>query len=151
MRDPDYELPAADTFAQQLKNRFQSVIPSRRQESESISETLSTIDVIEGTNSELGTEPVDIYESYTVSAIAAVKNNVILMSKIRNNGIPWYGFQVELMNALPNVIDESERRSMAYSIVPRAMNEIFGDGNWETEKRDKVTGSGTTTWLVIRG
>lgn len=151
VRDPDYELPAADTFAQQLKNRFQSVIPSRRQESESISETLSTIDVIEGTNSELGTEPVDIYESYTVSAIAAVKNNVILMSKIRNNGIPWYGFQVELMNALPNVIDESERRSMAYSIVPRAMNEIFGDGNWETEKRDKVTGSGTTTWLVIRG
>jgi len=48
------------------------------------------------------------------------------------------------------VIDEEERKQIAYTIVPRTMDEIFGEGNWDTEKRPKKSGTGTTTWIIIK-
>ena len=79
-----------------------------------------------------------------------LRNNVLLIEGIQQNGKPWYGIQIEVMNALPDVIDEEERRQIAYNIVPQAMNEIFGDGNWDTEKRPKKSGAGTTSWIIIK-
>jgi len=58
------------------------------------------------------------------------------------------GVQSVLMDSLPTVIDTRERKEMAYRMVTRAMNEVFGEGNWASEKREKKSGPGQTTWLV---
>lgn len=55
-----------------------------------------------------------------------------------------------LENALPDIIDERDRNKIAYNNVRRALNEVFGEGNWDTEKRLKRDESGSTTWVVIK-
>jgi hypothetical protein len=55
-----------------------------------------------------------------------------------------------LENALPEIIDERDRNKIAYNNVRHALNEVFGDGNWDTEKKAKRDGSGTTTWVIIK-
>ena len=150
-RDPSYELPAGSTFAQELKSKFSKSIVVEQSQEVSITEGDENIDISEELESEEGEgEPIDIYEANISSAINSLRNNVLLIEGIQQNGKPWYGIQIELMNALPDVIDEEERRQIAYNIVPRAMNEIFGDERWDTEKRPKKSGSGTTSWIVLK-
>lgn len=150
-RDSKYELPAATTFAFRLKERFSSTISVKPQTDQATQKIEEVIILTEDIESEEGEgEPLDVYEEYVSSAISSLRNNVLLINKIRQHGFPWYGVQVELMNALPNVIDEHERRQIAFNNMPRAMNEIFGENNWDTEKREKKTGPGMTTWVFIK-
>ena len=72
------------------------------------------------------------------------------MRKIRPNGKPWYGIIVALMDALPAVIDENERKQIAHNNVPRTMDEIFGPNQWTKEKRPKKSGPGLTVWIVLK-
>jgi len=62
-------------------------------------------------------------------------------------GKPWKGVQVQLAELLPDVL--GRREDFAYSIVPRAINELFGEGNWYTERRPAKSGSGYTTWINL--
>ena len=58
--------------------------------------------------------------------------------------------QEVLSNHLPQILDEQEKQKIAYSIVPRAMDEVFGYEQWDREKRPSKSGPGTTTWLVLK-
>jgi hypothetical protein len=61
------------------------------------------------------------------------------------------GVQTELLNALPTVLDEQERQKLSYRLVPRAMNELFGEEAWTRERRpSKSKAGGYTTWLVTQ-
>jgi hypothetical protein len=73
----------------------------------------------------------------------------MLITELKQKGKPWMGVKVPLMNALPDVIDSHEREEIAQKLVSRAMNEIFGEKGWKTEKREKKSGSGLTTWIVV--
>ena len=47
----------------------------------------------------------------------------------------------------------SDRDQIAYGLVPKAMNAVFGEQTvaWGTEKRPAKSGTGFTTWIVIKG
>jgi hypothetical protein len=55
-----------------------------------------------------------------------------------------------LEKALPPVIDPAERRQMAYSLVPQALDDIIGKDKWATEKRPKKQGSGLVTYVILK-
>ncbi len=151
-RDPQYNLPAVKTFAQELRATFKAaakanrVIKTEHQEDESIniSEDKKVSD------NEKIDEPDDIYEIYLISAIETFKNDLTTIQRIKQKGLPWMGILKVLENALPDIIDERDRNKIAYNNVRRALNEVFGEGNWDTEKRLKRDESGSTTWVVIK-
>lgn len=151
-QDPKYERSAAAAFAQDLKKRFKATAIVKPQPKATSHEYGGEPTPTEDTGSEEGDgEPVDRYEEYVSSAISSLNNNVHLVEKIRRTGSPWFGVQVELSNALPDYIDEKERKQIAYNILPRAMNEIFGEGKWDTERRPKVGDpSKLTTWVIVK-
>jgi len=148
--DPKYERPVAATFAQELKKRFKASIVEKPQPRPTQILGAEATTAEEPVSEEEEGEPIDRYEEYISSAISSLNNNIFFIERIRQNGSAWWGIQVELINALPDFIDKNERKQMAYNILPRAMNEIFGEGKWGTEKRSKATDpTKTTTWVVI--
>ena len=54
--------------------------------------------------------------------------------------------EVRIFEILPNLFADCD--SVAYSIVPRAMNTVFGEGGRNTDCRPNRSGNGTTTWIV---
>ena len=70
------------------------------------------------------------------------------VEKVRR-GMPWRGVQERLKQALPDVL--SDRDNIAYGLVPKAMDALFGhqETAWRTEKRPAKSGTGYTTWIVI--
>jgi hypothetical protein len=77
-------------------------------------------------------EPVaDAKQTMESQAIAAVRANTKTMTWLTSeDGMPWYGFQLALMEGLPEI---DNRKQFAFDLVPRALSEIFGDAQaWET-------------------
>ncbi|NJD04089.1 MAG: DUF87 domain-containing protein [Ruminiclostridium sp.] len=151
-RDPQYNLPAAKTFAHELRTIFKAAAKascSIKLPDQSKKEVSSTKE-LEPLSSEKVEEPQDVFETYIVSAIETFMNDITRMERVRQNGLPWMDILKVIENALPDVIDQQERNRVAYGIVPRALNEVFGEGNWDTDKRPKRDGSGMTTWVVIK-
>lgn len=72
-----------------------------------------------------------------------------LQNKLRNYGVPWRGVQERLKEELPEHL--FNRAGVAYKLVPKAMDAVFGQQNtaWKTEKRSSKSGKGFTTWIVI--
>jgi hypothetical protein len=83
------------------------------------------------------------------TAIEAVSNDKHFINKLQKYGVPWRGIQEALNRALPEHL--SARSNIAYKLVPKAMNTIFGKQNtaWKTEKRPSKSGNGETTWVVL--
>jgi len=87
--------------------------------------------------------------SFETAAIDSLKSDTELIQKIRQNGMPWRGVQERLKIEIPE--DISNRDNVAYGLVPKAMNIIFGrqEIGWKTEKRHSKSSDGYTTWIVI--
>lgn len=62
---------------------------------------------------------------------------------------PWMAVQSELETSLPpDAVADPNR--WAYQLVPAALDEVFGEGKWTTEKKPrKHDPSKTTTWIVV--
>ncbi|PYY10990.1 MAG: ATPase [Acidobacteria bacterium] len=151
--DTEYKLPALNTFAEILRKEFAEAVTAA---GPAIKEAVAA--ATGGNSAETVTavaetpdEPVDVFERYASAAIENVRRRNDLLDRIRRNGMPWKGVQMELFGALPKVLDEQERDKLAYRLVPRAMNELFGNERWETERRpSKSKGGGLTTWIVVK-
>lgn len=91
------------------------------------------------------------FDSIEARAASVLLEDQSLLSRLEISGVPWIGVQECLKDALPR--DLRNRNNVAYSLVPRVMNAAFGPQNkaWETEKRPAKSGSGETTWIVLRG
>ena len=87
--------------------------------------------------------------SEEVAAIEEFGSDQQLLYKLQNYGVPWRGVQERLKEAFPENIED--RNNIAYKLVPKAMDTIFGKQNtvWKTEKRPSKSGKGDTTWIVI--
>ncbi len=142
LRDPGYSRPAGETYAQELKERFRKVTVQVQQPPPREADEREEFPEGEG--------PIDLLEGYIASAIATLKNDVSLYDEIRRRGKPWYGIQLRLAEALPDVIDEGERKDIAFRNMFRALDEILGQGMWQREKRPKKSGPGTTTWVLLK-
>lgn len=84
-----------------------------------------------------------------VAAIKAFGSDPQFLEKLQSYGVPWRGVQERLKEELPE--DLVGRDNIAYKLVPKALNAVFGQQNiaWETEKRPSKSGNGFTTWIVI--
>jgi hypothetical protein len=94
-------------------------------------------------------EKQHLLESYESSAIKAFQSDQKILGNLRQYGVPWRGVQERLKEELPDRL--SNRDEIAYNLVPKAMDVIFGrqDKEWKTEKRPSKSDSGYTTWIVI--
>ncbi len=149
-RDPRYSLGEADTAARKLRRRFEGAI----QESQRTvaADAGAAIPGEERETMPVGADieadqPHDVFETYVRSAIQKLKADGQTIKRLKAQGMPWKGVQVQIAEMLPDVIND--RDNVAYSIVPRAMNTIFGEDGWNTERRLSRSGNGTTTWIVV--
>lgn len=87
--------------------------------------------------------------SYEDAAIKAFRSDSQFLDQLRRFGKPWRGVQERLKEELPDLL--SDRDKIAYGLVPKAMNAVFGQQEtaWKTEKRPAKSGSGYTTWIVV--
>lgn len=91
----------------------------------------------------------DSPNSYQSIAITAIQSDQKFLNKLRHYGIPWRGVQERIKEELP--VNLTNRDKIAYGLVPKIMEEIFGQQNigWMTEKRPSKSGNNLTTWIVI--
>ena len=153
-QDPTYSRPAVPTAADELRQRFESALASaqgtiRPDNSPSSKSTRLTPQA----PNEVDTpdEAQDALGSYEDAAMRAFENDSTFLARLRSSGVPWRGVQEQLKKAIPEVL--SDRSDLAYNLVPRVMDKVFGQQNtgWHTEKRPAKSGGGSTTWIVIGG
>ena len=160
-RDPEYKMPRANTFAEQLRARFSAAVATAVEKSSSKPVTTDheeggasggeqTIPTTHSPGSAGVDSPMDVMETYAKAAIAKVAADNDFMGKLRaTNGHPWMGVVKALEEALPDVIED--RNQAAYDLVVRFLNEVIGPQNmaWSSERRPKKSGNGTTVWVVV--
>ena len=86
---------------------------------------------------------------YEETAIKAFGSDRQFLNRLRQYGVPWRGVQERLKEELPEHL--LDRDQIAYKLVPKAMDIVFGQQKsaWKTEKRPAKSGRGYTTWIVI--
>jgi uncharacterized protein len=140
-RDPEYNLPAGKTYAKELLKKFKvSAIKTQVLQTQINSEEIPIT----------GEVKEDRLNEYISTAIEKFQKNVELIERIKHKGVPWRGVVESLENILPDFIDERERNKIAYNTVRLALDTVFGEGKWENEKRPSSSGSGMTTWVVMK-
>jgi hypothetical protein len=143
--DQGYSREAVETPALNIRTRFAEQL---RVAQAALPVTQTDPPVADDGTSPVADEPVDARAAYAASAIATLKTNQKLLEDIRSRGVTWRAVVAALEEALPDVLEG--RNDFAYKLVPAALDEIFGPQNtgWRTERRQKVSGSGQTTWVV---
>jgi hypothetical protein len=166
IRDPEYKMPRAKTFAEELKSKFTKALSESRAAVPTDTPITTAVPVASVSSGLFGGDeketvsagddqpveaPVDVRETHSRAAIAKVASDTAFIDRIRKHGIPWMGIIVELQNALPDVI--ADRNELAYKLVPRFLTEKFGerDKAWETKRQAKRDGSGgTALWVYVK-
>jgi hypothetical protein len=128
MRDPNNTARAANTFAKVLRSEV--VAPNRPSRRQPSGPSASSADALFGDAED---SVVDAKATMESRAIAAIRADANLMRKLESaDGMPWFGVQKALMDALPEHIDD--RQQLAYHLVRRALSDIFNgpqDRVWE--------------------
>ena len=85
---------------------------------------------------------------YEIAAIEALRSDQEFIERLRRFGVPWRGVQERLKEEFPHLIPDRDK--MAYALVPKALDSVFGpqEKGWTTEKRPSKSGKGNTTWIV---
>lgn len=78
---------------------------------------------------------IDVLESFDSQAIEALRHNDEFNQKVRHQGIAWGRIGYLLKDALPDTLENRERR--AFDIVWKALNEILGHNSWHKFKNEK--------------
>jgi len=128
--DPQYNKPAAGTFAKHLREKFDSLLNVAPTPASGAAAPMAAT----GVPQEAGEDAVDALDLVEQKAIEALKNNADLLAKIKSAaGVPWMAVQSFLSEHLPEDFDGKD--DIAYRLVPKALNKIFGDSSWKREKR----------------
>jgi hypothetical protein len=130
--DPSYRRAAVQTYAQILKEKFQSVLEERLEHS---GETFATGETEIANDDNDGAESVDALAVYKNEAIEALRNNSELIEQLRTWGKPWGAIGGFLERELPETLED--RHDIAFNLVREVCERIFGAENegWHTFKR----------------
>jgi hypothetical protein len=149
--DPGYSLPAAPTSAAKLKQRFAKLV------SEEANVVHVHIDDTVGGEADEATESgredpgavVDVMATYTARAIERVRGDAKVINQVKSTrGSTWMNVQKALEQSLPEEV--TGRADIAYGLVARFMNEVFGMGQWHVDRRPGVADpTKRTAWLVL--
>ncbi|HLK60723.1 MAG TPA: hypothetical protein VKU00_29440, partial [Chthonomonadaceae bacterium] len=132
--DPHYDLPAVETFAHALQERFARTLETARQHSETqapIGQVVLHAHPLPVQSAENG-DGVDAFALYKQQAIQALQANTKAMEQLKAQGILWSRIMFILRDALPSTLDE--RDDVAYQLVREALNHTLGEQSWETFK-----------------
>jgi len=126
---PNYSGPAVETYASKLRDRFK--VASNNEEvpgSQSDKEADRPI---------VSQDGVDPFRQYQNQAIEALRHNEEFLKDMNKNGVPWGRIIGLLKEALPLTLNDRDRDSIAYNLVPKALDEVLGDREkaWTTERR----------------
>ncbi len=102
----------------------------------------------EARDSEAEVQEPRVLVSYEVAAIEAFRSDQEFLERLRRYGVPWRGVQERLKEEFPDLL--TDRDNIAYSLVPKALDAVFGpqETGWTTERRTSKSGGGYTTWIV---
>jgi DNA helicase HerA-like ATPase len=153
-QDPSYNRSPVPTAADGLRARFASALASARSAVQpevpagGAAAPPTAPQATRGGEAEVEEEQ-DVLGSYEEAAITAFRSDGQLLDRLRRYGVPWRGVQERLKEGLPDLLSDRDR--IAYGLVPKAMNAVFGQQEtaWKTERRPSKSGSGHTTWIVI--
>jgi NAD(P)H-hydrate repair Nnr-like enzyme with NAD(P)H-hydrate epimerase domain len=141
-------LPSAKTFAGQIRARFEGALAGASAQM-SMSEGLPFVQAAVGSGDDPG-DGADALKTYIASAVVGLlQNEQEQLNEIRQRGMPWMGMQKAIEKYLPDVI--SNRSDFAYQNMRAVLDQIFGEGKWDTEPRPRRGEPGrSTTWIVLK-
>lgn len=145
--DDTYTRAGANTYASALRDKFSAQLTSAADGDRSMSS--NEIDDMVGYSDgddQIDTE-VDALAVYSNRAIEGFRSDKETLDRIRSQGVPWRGVLEAIKKHIPDTVEDRGR--FAHNLVPRAMDEEFGD-SWDTEKRESKSGPGFTTWIVVK-
>jgi hypothetical protein len=147
-RDPAGSLPPAQTFARQIRARFDNALVGASAQvapSEDLSSARAALGIEDGPG-----EGADVLKTYIASAVVGLlQNEKEQLNEIRDRGAPWMRVQTAIEKHLPDVI--SNRGDFAYQNMRAVLDQIFGEGKWDTEPRPRRGEPGrSTTWIVLK-
>ena len=135
-QDTAYNKMAVVTFATTLRQRFLSTAPV-------LAPTIPIQQRGEPVFDETGDQEPDSPETGDVlaeieqNATAAVQGNNEIWSRINGDGdgVAWGALNSFIMQHTPASMDD--RDQVAYRMVPKVLNRLFGSGGWHTHKVDR--------------
>jgi len=104
-----------------------------------------------GDDSQTTAEGVDAFATFSKAAVdAAAKDSALLARLSSDQGAPWMAVESAIRDRLP--ADLADRDTLARSLVPRLLDEVFGTGRWRRERRPKRDDpSREVTWVIATG
>lgn len=132
--DKDYRGPSVQTYARSLRESFATKPGNVRVHDQADSSALPNSVAVQ-TGRDVTDESVDVFRVRQEQAIATLRSNEEFNNSIKGGGIPWGRIIGMLKDALPATMDD--RDTVAYHLVPQALNEVLGPQNetWATERR----------------
>ncbi len=144
LRDPDYAAPAAATFAVTLRQEAAAMVAESTQPAlfagvaanGHANVGVASVGIDEDGDETAVADPLAVYER---QAIQALRQDTAVLQRINGQGHPWGGLLGVLSAALPDTLDDRQR--LAYRLVPRALNAIFGpqDEGWHSFRNPQTT------------
>lgn len=146
MRDMGFSMPAGNTFASTLRQRQRTQLAKARADSGDLQET-GKISTDSGQSTKPDEQAQDTLELMISAAIARLKDSEVVARIRGGQAVPWRAL-VSALEPYFESADPSDRNRLAYNTVPRALNEIFGENQWKSERRDSKSRQGTTVLYV---
>jgi DNA helicase HerA-like ATPase len=140
-RDATYSAPAARTFARLIPGLMRGAATDEVADARPASGQTSAVVGEERRSGEVGPDPdafsgaeaVDEFSAIRDRAIEAFRQDRDLHARLRTEqGVAWGWLKAYFRDLLPPTLDDLS--TVAYQLVSRACDEVFGRGNWETHK-----------------
>jgi len=143
VRDPHFEFGAARTYAAELRRRFDRLAvlahhggdvtgTNGREQSQAAIAGEEAEDLHLLPDQEGDGKPLDVVVALEDQAIAALGRDADLMAQLQTDGVPWGRLKAFFLDRLP--VELEDRDEIAYRLVPKAMDRIFGKGSWSRFK-----------------
>jgi hypothetical protein len=135
MVDSTYTMPQATTYALELRKLFSTTVPVAGVADPQASLLQEPPAIYAPAEDSVLEESIDVLRQMDSRAIAALREDVKLMERIRSEtGVAWGSLRAFFLEQLPEQVDD--RGTVAYHLVRKAMDEIFGPQNqaWESYK-----------------
>jgi len=135
VRDPEYTRERVPTFARELRAEFEQVLRDFGIASAEPEEP----DRVAGGSAPEGVDLLLAIEEQVM--IRALQADTRAMNRLQNAGMAWGSVKAIFLAELPPAL--TDRDDLAYRLVPKALNRLFGPEGWESFKHPQKG----TTWV----
>lgn len=136
--DKDYNRPAENIYATQLKEKFNRELSVFSENGE-----------IACKDAELSEEMVDVQEIILQKVVDKIRADKSIMDGLKT-GMPWGRFMEPIKEALPSTIMDADKQQVAYNLVKKVLDKLsVSGGGWETYKEN--TNGKPVTFIKLKG